>query len=111
MAIITVSDKKDFETQVLKNKKLVLVDFWAEWCPPCRMMEPVLEKASEKFKDEVDIVKVNIETSNDNRQLAIDYEVQGIPNMQIFKNGKVVDQLIGMRPQGTLEDELRVHLD
>lgn len=110
MTVNNANDKTDFEDKVLKSDKLVLVDFWAAWCVPCRMMSPILDNVAKKFAGDVEIVKVNIEDSEDNRQLAVDYGVQGIPNMQIFKNGKVVDQLIGVRPQGTLEDELKAHI-
>lgn len=104
-----VATRSEFEDIVLKNDKVVLVDFWAAWCAPCRMMAPILDNLAKKM-DDVEIVKINIEESTDARDLAIEYGVQGIPNMQVFKNGKVVDELVGMRPQGTLEEELKAHL-
>lgn len=110
MAVTDVVGKTNFNEKVLASDKLVLVDFWAAWCGPCRMMSPILDNVAKKLADDVEIVKINIEDSDENRQLAIDYGVQGIPNMQVFKSGKVVDQLIGMRPQGTLEDELKAHI-
>lgn len=110
MSVINANGKSDFEDKVLKSDKVVLVDFWAAWCAPCRMMSPILDNVAKKFSEDVEVVKINIEDSDDNRQLAVDHGVQGIPNMQIFKNGKVVDQLIGMRPQGALEDELKAHI-
>lgn len=110
MTTSNVNGKADFDEQVIGSDKLVLVDFWAAWCAPCRMMSPILDNIAKKMGDEVQIVKVNIEESEENRQLAIDYGVQGIPNMQVFKSGKVVDELIGVRPQAVLEDELKAHL-
>ncbi len=77
---------------------------------PCRMMAPILENVAKKMGEDVDIVKVDVEATQENAMLAGKYGVQGIPNMQIFKNGKVVDQLIGMRPQAVLEDELSKHV-
>lgn len=110
MAIINTTTDKEFETNVIKSDKVVLVDFWAQWCPPCRMMAPILENVAKKMDDEVEVVKVDVEASPDNGQLAAKYGVQGIPNMQIFKGGSVVDELVGMRPQAVLEDELKKHI-
>lgn len=110
MSVVTVSNKQEFEDKVLSSSKVVLVDFWAAWCQPCRMMSPILDNVAKKLGEDVEIVKVNIEESADNGQLAQDYGVQGIPNMQVFKGGKVVDELIGMRPQMVLEDELKAHI-
>mgnify|MGYP001471212263 CR=1 FL=1 len=110
MALLKVASKDDFQKYVNDSKKLVLVDFWAEWCPPCKAMEPALESLSKKLDADVDIVKVNIEESAENGALAQEHGVQGIPNMQLFKNGKKVDELIGMRPEKTLEDDLSKHL-
>lgn len=106
MALLTTTTKQEFEEKVLNSDKVVLVDFWAEWCPPCRMMAPILELTAKKFDDKLDIVKVNIETSQDNAQLAGEYGVRGIPNMQVFKSGKVAKELVGARPQNVLETEL-----
>ncbi|PID31261.1 thioredoxin [Candidatus Saccharibacteria bacterium] len=110
MALTNVTSAAEFKKHVLENDKLVLVDFWAQWCPPCRMMAPILEKVAEGMKDDIDIVKIDVEASDDNGKLAAEYEVQGIPNLQVFKDGKVVDQLVGMRPQAVLEDDLKKHL-
>lgn len=107
MALINTTTQEDFEKKVLKNDKLVLVDFWAQWCPPCRMMAPVLEKLAEQYGDSLDVVKIDIEASENNRRLAGEYGVQGIPNMQIFKAGEVVKEVIGMRPLEGLVHELK----
>ena len=110
MSIINVTSKEEFEKSALKNNKVVLVDFWAPWCPPCRMIAPILEELSKKMEADIDIVKVDIEASAENGQIAKDYGVQGIPNMQIFKNGEVVEELIGMRTAPVLEDEIKKHI-
>jgi thioredoxin 1 len=107
MALYTTTTKADFEEKVLKSDKLVLVDFWAQWCPPCRIMAPILESTAKKLDETVDIVKVDIEASQDNAQLAGEYGVRGIPNMQVFKSGVVAKELVGARPQNVLEDELK----
>jgi len=110
MAIINTTTRKEFETNVVKNEKLVLIDFWAPWCPPCRMMAPILESLAKKMETELDIVKIDIEASEENKAIAAEHEVQGIPNLQIYKNGNVVDQLIGMRQANVLEDDIKKHL-
>ena len=110
MATISTKTRDEFKENVLDSKKVVLVDFWAEWCPPCRAMAPILEDISEDMVDNVAVVKVNVEESEDNAKLAAEHGVQGIPNMQVFKGGKVVDQLVGMRPRGVLEEELSKHI-
>ncbi len=110
MALITTTTKQEFEEKVIKSKKVVLVDFWAEWCPPCRAMAPVLEKLAKEMDDDVDVVKVDTEASSDNAALAMQYEVRSIPNMNVFKGGKVVDTVIGMVPQVVLESTLKKHI-
>ena len=110
MALINTTTNKDFTDKVLESDKVVLVDFWAQWCMPCRMMAPILENVADKMGNEVDVVKVDVEATQDNGMLAGKYGVQGIPNMQIFKDGKVVAQIIGMRPQAALEEELAKHV-
>lgn len=110
MAIYNVETKAEFEEKVLKSKKVVLVDFWATWCPPCRMMAPVLEKIGDKMENDVDVVKIEVEKTPDNAALAEEYEVQGIPNLQIFKNGERVEQLVGVIPQAAIEQDLKKHI-
>ncbi len=102
--------KQEFDDKVLNSSKVVLVDFWAEWCPPCHAMAPALHSISEKMDKDIDVVKVNIEDGQDNARLAGEYGVQSIPNMHIFKKGKQVDQIIGMVPAPHLEDVLKSHL-
>lgn len=107
MALYTITTKEEFAEKVINSDRTVLVDFWAEWCPPCRAMAPGLQTAANKLDDKgVDIVKVNIEESADNQQLAAEYEVQSIPNMPIFKQGKEVERLIGMVAEPILTDQL-----
>ena len=90
-----------------KSANVVLVDFWAEWCPPCRAMAPTLHDIGEQLDTGIDVVKVNIEASPENSQLAIEHGVQSIPNMPVFKAGKEVDRIIGMVPKAHLADMLQ----
>lgn len=110
MALFNTTTNDEFDQKVLKSDKLVLVDFWAEWCPPCRAMAPTLHKIGDDMDKSLDVVKVDIEATQDNAQLAGQYEVRSIPNMLVFKNGKVVDTLIGMMPELALVDALKKHL-
>lgn len=110
MALIVTTTKQEFEEKVLNSQKVVLVDFWAQWCPPCRAMAPILEQVAKDMDADVDVVKVDTEASRDNAMLAGEYEVRSIPNMNVFKGGKVVDTIIGMVPQPTLESTLKKHI-
>ena len=109
MALYNTTTRQEFEEKVTQSDKVVLVDFWAEWCPPCRAMAPTLHNLGNKLDKDVDIVKVNIETTQDNAMLAGEHHVQSIPNMHIFKGGKVADTIIGMVPAPHLEDVLLQH--
>lgn len=109
MGLLNTTTKSEFEAKVINSQKVVLVDFWAQWCPPCRAMAPILQQVGDQMDDKVDIVKIDIEASPENGQLAQEHGVQGIPNMQVYKDGKVVDQLVGMVPAGVLQDTLLKH--
>lgn len=106
MALYNISSRSEYEEKVLKSKKLVLVDFWAAWCPPCRAMAPTLEALAQDMDDKFDVVKVDIEASSDNGALANEQGVQGIPNMQLFREGAHVDTVIGLMPRAALEAKL-----
>lgn len=106
MALLTTTTRKEFEDKVLNSNKTVLVDFWAEWCPPCRAMAPVLHNVADDVDANADIVKVNIEESADNQQLAGEYQIQSIPNMIIFRGGKEIDRIIGMTSGENLSKKL-----
>ncbi len=107
MALYNITTAQEFDEKVLRSSKVVLVDFWAEWCPPCRAMAPILHDIADELDKVADIVKVDIEATADNGQLAGAYGVQSIPNMPIFKDGKEVERLVGMAPKVHLADMLQ----
>ena len=111
MALYNITTKAEFKEKVLNNDKVVLVDFWAQWCPPCRAIAPVLAQIAEKMDTQVDVVKVDIEASPDTKVLAEEYRVQGIPNMNVFRAGKVVDTIVGMVAAPHLEDMLKSYVN
>lgn len=107
---INVNGKQNFEIEVIKSELPVLVDFWAPWCGPCQMMTPVLESLSKKFEGKLKIVKVDTEQS-ENQELANEYQIQSIPNMKLFKNGKIIQDFIGFKPEAAFSKELESYID
>lgn len=97
--------KDNFEQEVLKSEVPVLVDFWAPWCMPCRMMAPILDELSADMAGKLKVVKVNTEESS-NQDLAVKYQIQSIPNMKLFKGGEVIGEFIGMRNKETLRVDI-----
>lgn len=102
-----VATDDNFEGEVLKSDKPVLIDFWAPWCGPCKAIGPVVEELAEKFQDSVKIMKLNVD---ENQKTAVNYGVRSIPTLILFKEGKVLDTLIGLVPKERLEDFVKKSL-
>jgi thioredoxin 1 len=96
-----------FETEVLQNSKPVIVDYWAEWCAPCRMVAPVLEEIAKEYADKIDVVKLNID---DNPSISQRYGIMAIPTMNVFSGGQVVKQIVGAKPKSALLRELAEYI-
>ena len=92
-----------FQADVLSNPKPVMVDFWAEWCGPCRMVSPILDEIAAEYSDKIEIVKVNVD---EEPQLAMQYGVTGIPLMGIFRGGQLVKQMVGAKPKQAIVADL-----
>ncbi|MBQ2287196.1 MAG: thioredoxin [Lachnospiraceae bacterium] len=92
--------KNNFENEVLNEKGIVLVDFFANWCGPCKMLSPVLSQVAEEYKDEVKVCKINID---EEIELAQQYQIASIPALLVFKDGKVVNQSVGFVPKKAIE--------
>jgi thioredoxin len=103
-SIVTVT-AGNFESEITRADKPVLVDFWAEWCGPCKMLSPVLEELAAELGDKVKIAKVNID-DGENRNLAVQYGVKSIPMLFFFKDGEVKDKVVGLIPKDTLSQKL-----
>jgi len=102
----TVTDAT-FAEDVLTSDKPVLVDFWAEWCGPCRLVSPVLEEIAAEHSEKLSVVKLNID---ENPKTARDYQVMSIPTMSVFSGGKVVKSIIGARPKSAILADLADYL-
>jgi thioredoxin 1 len=102
IAPITV-DEATFESEVLNAEKPVLVDFWAAWCGPCRLVSPVVESFGQKHGDKIGVAKVN---TDENQQLAMRYSIFSIPTLIVFKDGREAARLVGYMPQEVMEERL-----
>ena len=103
MAELTIT-QQNFEQEVLLAKEPVLVDFWATWCGPCRMLAPVIEEIANEYAGKVQVGKVNVD---DERELALEYGVSSIPTVMVFQNGEVKETSVGYRPKEEIEQLLK----
>ncbi len=94
---------QNFATEVLASEKPIMVDFWAEWCGPCRAVSPILDQIASEHADKIDVVKLNVDN---NPETAMKYQVTSIPTMKIFRGGEVVKTVIGAKPKPALESDL-----
>jgi thioredoxin 1 len=97
----------NFQTEVLDSDKLSMIDFWAEWCGPCRAIGPVVEELSKEFEGRVNIGKVNVDH---NPQLSMNYGITSIPAILFIKNGQVVDKLVGAQPKHNFVKKIESHI-
>ena len=106
MSVSAVTDQT-FDTEVLMSDKPVVVDFWAEWCGPCRMVSPILEELSNEHGDKIAFVKLNVD---ENPQVAASYRITSIPTLNVYSGGQVVKQIIGAKPKSAIKGDLSDYL-
>ena len=104
---VQTATDSNFDTDVLKAPQLTLVDFWAEWCGPCKMLGPTIDTLADQFAGKVKVFKVNVD---ENPVTPTKYSVRGIPTVILFKNGQPVDQLVGNQPKAAFEEVIQRHL-
>ncbi|HTP13900.1 MAG TPA: thioredoxin [Bacteroidota bacterium] len=107
MKPVEVTDT-NFQSEVLKSDKPVLLDFWAEWCGPCKMIAPVVEELANEYDGKLKVGKVDVDA---NQQTSMQYGVRSIPTLLIFKGGRVVDQLVGAVPKRILAEKITKHIN
>ncbi len=104
--ILQVTDE-NFESEVIKSDKLTIVDFWAEWCAPCRMVAPVLEDIANEYDGQIKITKLNVD---ENSKTPSDYRITSIPTLFFYKDGQIIDQVVGALPKHLLVEKIKPHL-
>ena len=94
-------------TELLQSEKLVVVDYWATWCGPCRMLSPILDEVEEEMAGQMDVVKVNVDDAD---EVAAQYRIMSIPTLLFFKNGQIVDKTVGAMPKADLVAKVKANL-
>lgn len=102
-----ILDEKNFDKEVLQAEMPVMVDFWAVWCGPCKVLSPLVEELAGEYLGKLKVGKINVDENN---SVAMRYNVMSIPTLKFFKAGKVVGEMIGAAPKAAIEEEIKKHL-
>ena len=108
MKMVEIFEDSNFEEEVLKSDKVVLVDVYADWCGPCKMMAPVIDEIAEDFRDKIKVGKVN---SDENASICVKYDIMSIPNILLIKNGELIKRFVGVTAKEVIVDEINKALE
>jgi thioredoxin 1 len=104
---VLVATDSNFDADVMKSSELAVVDFWAEWCGPCRLLGPTIEALADEYAGKVKVFKLNVD---ENPSIPTRFNIRGIPTVIFFKNGQAVDQLVGNHPKDSIVKTIQAHL-
>jgi thioredoxin 1 len=104
---LMIATDDNFQKEVVQAPQLAMVDFWAEWCGPCRLLGPIVEQIADELQGKIKVFKMNVD---ENPNTPGQFQIRGIPTMIFFKNGQVVDQLVGNHPKETISKTIQKHL-